>query len=331
MLHQIRLHFPANKKNYWIYFKIAAPIIIATLLFFLNNFVDNFMVTTINGGVAALNIANSWGGILFAMATAINFIGTPVMAQFYGVKKYKQARDTAKFRMLVALSLGIIFATFALIFPEQMINLFSPNENINVVNLAKKYLRIITITWILGMISFTYSSMLREIGFGFLQMFTTIIVLSTNIIFNSIFIFGLQLGVEGAAWASVIARVVSSTCNFFILFKKQKNIIFKFWRVFIIDSIIWGLMFKRFFGAFLVAFSQITINARSVLWNYGFPAGSIGQQEFNISAASVIGITGSITTIFISAIYSIDATNSIFVTQQLGRNNIINAKKIAKN
>lgn len=327
MLHLARIHFPDSRKKYWTFFKIAVPVIIGSFLFSLNNFVDNFMVTNINGGVAALSIANSWGAALFAVVAGINFIATPVFAQFYGSGKLKQARDTAKFRMIAALVLGIGFATSAWIFPEKMLYLFSPNEDKKVIEISKQYLKIITITWMLAMISFTYSSLLRELGFGFLQMFTTILVLSVNIIFNAIFIYALNLGVIGAAWASVISRVVSSTCNFLILWKKERKIVFSFFRIFIIDKAIWSLMYKRLFGAILIAISQITINVRGVLWNYGFPAGSIGDSSFNISAASIIGITGSITAVFLSGIFSIDATNSIFVSQELGRNNIEAARE----
>ncbi|OYD26909.1 Na+-driven multidrug efflux pump [Mycoplasma testudineum] len=320
-------HFPQDKKTYKEYFNVAFPIIFASILFALNNFIDNFMVTTINGGVAALSIANIWTGLLLTIFVGISFIGTSAMAQFYGKQDYKRARDTLKFRFIAASILSISFFVTGLAIPEQLIRLFSPNESTVVVELGAKYIRIITVSWLLLSFSYTYGAALREVGLGKLQMYASIITLSVNIIFNSIFIFALNLGVEGAAWASVIARVAAMVMHIALVSWKKKELVFNPIRLIIINSVVWKLMSRRFIGAILISASGLTVNLRNMLWNFGYPAGTIGDSTFQLSAAAIIGITGSISGIFLSAIPSISATTSIFVGWQLGQNNIGAAKK----
>ncbi|PAK21794.1 hypothetical protein CJJ23_00410 [Mycoplasmopsis agassizii] len=322
----LREHFPDSWSTTKLYTKIAVPVIIAAILFALNNFIDNFMVTTIDGGVAALSIANVYTALLTSVYVAISFISVSAFAQFYGKKDYKKARDTMKFRFMSAFIFAVIWTVIALIFPRQLVQLVSPGEREEVVVLAIEYIRYITIAWVLLSASFTYGSALREMGYGKLQMYNSIIILATNIIFNSIFIFALNMGVVGAAAASAIARVVAVLTNWGVMFWKNKHVIFNPIRLFVIDRHIWHIMKFRVLGGFLIAISQMTINLRTMLWNYGYPAGSVGSAQFNLSAASIIGITGSITAVFLSAINSINATTSVLVSQELGRNNIDVAK-----
>lgn len=66
-LRSIRAFFPTDKHQLIQLLKVTIPIVLASFLISINNFVDNFMVTGVKNGITALGLANAWTGISFLL------------------------------------------------------------------------------------------------------------------------------------------------------------------------------------------------------------------------------------------------------------------------
>ena len=75
---------------------------------------------------------------------------------------------------------------------------------------AMEYLNIYVIGTIFVMISLGLNSFISAQGFAKISMFTVVIGAVINIVLDPIFIFGLQMGVRGAALATIISQCISA-------------------------------------------------------------------------------------------------------------------------
>jgi Na+-driven multidrug efflux pump len=87
--------------------------------------------------------------------------------------------------------------------------------------LAASYLRIIIPSLPILVASIVASAVLRSHGAAFSSMYVTILGGVVNAILDPIFVFALDMNLAGAAWASVAARIASTTLSFYFLFKNH--------------------------------------------------------------------------------------------------------------
>ncbi|MDG2870801.1 MATE family efflux transporter, partial [Vibrio parahaemolyticus] len=108
-----------------------------------------------------------------------------------------------------------------LILPKQVLSIFT--DDLDVINAGVSYLRIVSLSYIMTAISFSYSIALRTTGKPNVPLVVSIISLSTNTILNYILIFGKlgipPLGLKGAAIATVIARTLEFGLLLYAVYK----------------------------------------------------------------------------------------------------------------
>ena len=334
MLKQLKNHFPSSGKKWKNYIKVMFPIILGSLLFAMNSFIDNFMVGGINQGTASLSAASSWtsifAGFLFGSAAS----GSVIFSQYYFAKDYEKANMVSRLRFLIGIILATGFGIAALIFPEQLISVFlhKPQEASKIAVWQKaidggvEYLRIISISWFLMSLTFNYGNQFREIGYGMVTMYWGLGTLLANATLNSILIFGFDMGVAGAAWASVAARMIALIIGITFTWKKDLPTKFLPWKIVIIDRKIWAVYFKRWFQFFSVATVLFFITFRNHFYDQGYPTGSLGS---GVGGMLVIGVTGAIMNVFITTFNSLSAMSANFVASELGKKNFKQAKKNA--
>lgn len=332
-INTIQEHFPSSKQQWKKFTLTSLPIIFSSIVFALNAFVDNFMSTNIEGGNQALSYANTWTEIEVGIIGLTTLIGSSLFAQFLGKQDFLKLKEVINCRLIFAIGIALFFAIPSWIVPWDMVSLISGFDKnmLNIVHIyATDYLRLITISWILNAIWFTMSMILREKHHGLVSFFSSLISLITNIVLNSIFIFGLNLGIEFLAYSTIISNVLALIFVFSFIVIKDKHLGVNPLKIFQISKHIWKLFFKRSFAFVFLAIGSIAVTVRFVIWNIGFPTGSIGNPLFVISAANILGISGMFFNIFWTAFDSVNANVSIYVGKELGANNFDTAKLHAK-
>ncbi|WP_033161293.1 MATE family efflux transporter [[Mycoplasma] collis] len=327
----IIIHFPENKKKWKLYFFYSLPIILTGIFFSLNNFVDNFMVTTIPKGVDSLSYANAWTGIVSALLAGVMIITSVFIGQYFGTFNYHKIRQVTRIRVIFIFSFTIFFAIFSWVIPEKMIKVFYTDENINELTLKQsvEYLRLIVITWIIYIWTAPMSSLLTETGYGKEAFISSIGSLFLNIVLNILFIYILDLGVKGAAYASIAARIFGIFGDTFFVYLKIRKCLISPFSIFRIKKDVWKKILVRTHSAAILSINIILIIIRDRFYNLMYPEGSIGSSEYKIGAASILGLTIAISTVFNQIGGVLGANVAIFVSSYLGKKEFETAKKQA--
>ncbi|MGL4183618.1 MAG: MATE family efflux transporter [Metamycoplasmataceae bacterium] len=315
--------FPKNKTKWKEYTLTTIPVIMAALIFSLNGVVDNFMSVSIEGGVVALTYANTWTNIVMGIISMTTIIGSALFGQYFGSNDKQNIRFVLRARMLFAIIISVLFAIPALIAPGQMIDISSGfNSDPSVRYEALLYLRLISLTWIIGAWGFTSAMIMREAGNLNPALISSVVSLVSNIILNSIFIFWLKSPIWMLAVSTIISQTLLVLYNVLYVYFKNKILIINPLLIFNIDLKILKQFLKRIPSFLLLSVGAALINIRYIFWNMAYGPGSVGPVEYHLSAAAFLGIASALFNVFWSGFESISTNTTIFVARKLGKNQV---------
>lgn len=192
--------------------QLAIPAVVAQIINLLYNIVDRIYIGHISGvGAAALTGVGLFTPILMlinAFAMLAGSGGAPRAAISMGKKDNKTAEkilgNCFALLVLMAITLTVIFFILA---PKLLI-LFGASEK--TLPYAVAYARIYILGSIFVLIVLGMNPFITTQGFAKISMLTTIIGAVINIILDPIFIFVFNLGVRGAAIATVLSQAVGA-------------------------------------------------------------------------------------------------------------------------
>jgi len=318
-----------NKKFYKLLITLCIPIIIQQLISTSVNIIDTVMISSLGeASVAAIGVANQYF-FLFNMALSGIIGGAGVfISQFYGKNDKNNIKKTTSFTTLLSILLSIIFVFLATIFPTNIINIFSKDNE--VIKLCVDYFKVIVFCYPLIAISTVFSMGSRSVRHPKLGMICSSIALIVNIILNYCLIFGNlglpALGVKGAALATVIARIVEFTLIISYVYFIKKDYILKF------TLRDFKLINKDFINMFIEKTLPVFINDST--WAIGTILYSVAYSKAGTSAMAASQIATSTGNFFIITSVCIGIGASIMLGNELGADRIdtaINyAKKFAK-
>jgi putative MATE family efflux protein len=134
------------------------------------------------------------------------------IAQFWGKKDIANIKRIVGIGLVSVVLISSVFIFIGFLSPAKVMALFT-NDNL-VIELGADYLQIVLVSYLFTGITFVYSFALRSIGNAVLPMLISIIALICNTFLNYVLIFGNfgapALGVEGAAIATLVARVLET-------------------------------------------------------------------------------------------------------------------------
>ena len=327
-------HFPKTKKSWNSYTKAVLPLVLGSMLFALNGFIDNFMVGHIDQGGAALAAVNAWTNIFMGVLVGISGSGSIVLSQYLGSNEIEKAKMISRFRFFVSLIVAFIFLIFMEVMPDFFIKVFLKNdsstnmEKYNVaLNNARDYSHIITISWILMSLSFNYGNQFRETGHAKIAMLWGIGTTLINITLNATLMYGVGMGVEGAAYASVAGRALAVFVA--IIYSLKVEIPF-FWKPWTFWKVEWQVIkdfLKNWFIFMSFASVQAFVTFRAFFYDAAYSVGSEQNKlGIGLSANSVLALTGAIMAVFTTMFSALASLSARFVGTELGRNNIEKAK-----
>ncbi len=190
-------------------FKYAMPAIIAMVATSLYNIVDSVYIGHGCGALAlgALTVAKPFMDICAAFGSLVGVGASSLLAIYLGEKDYDRANRVLGNVIVLNVLLSAIVMTIGLIWLDPILLSFGASEDTLVY--AHDYMEIILYGNILTHIYFGLNSMLRSAGHPKFSMMATIVAVIINIILDPVFIFGLNMGVRGAALATVLSQAVA--------------------------------------------------------------------------------------------------------------------------
>ena len=269
--------------------KFSIPAIIGLLVNALYNIVDSIFVGRGVGDLALAGVTVTLPIITIFMAfiMLIGMGATSLISIRLGEKKAEEAETIVANSLVLFLILGVTLTIAGLIFLEPLLIFFGASED--VLPYAMDYLRIILLGSTFLAIGTGMNNFIRAEGNPRIAMNTMLIGTITNIILDYFFIFPLNMGIKGAALATILAYFVTSSWVIYHFISRRSRVQIR----------------KKNFKLDWKIVQSIAI--------IGFPsfvlqiAGSIQQTIFNRSLAlyggdlslAVIGIIMSITTFLI--------------------------------
>ncbi len=189
--------------------KYSLPAIIAMTASSLYNIVDSIYIGHGCGALAlgALTVAKPFMDICAAFGSLVGVGASSLLAIYLGEKDYDRANRVLGNVIVMNILLSSIVMAVGLVWLNPILMAFGASED--TLLYAHEYMEIILYGNILTHIYFGLNSMLRSAGHPRFSMVATIVAVTVNIILDPIFIFGLDMGVRGAALATVISQAVA--------------------------------------------------------------------------------------------------------------------------
>lgn len=190
----------------------AIPLTIAQLVQLLYNVVDRIYLGHLGDGNS---IALTGVGLTFPIVTLIMAFtalfgngGVPLFSMARGDKDEEKAADILGNAFGLLVISAVLLTTICMVFRRPILFAFGASEASYIY--ADEYLKIYLWGTMFSMIGTGCNGYINAQGFPKVGMFSTLIGAITNIILDPIFIFGLDMGVSGAALATIISQTFSA-------------------------------------------------------------------------------------------------------------------------
>ena len=192
--------------------QLAVPAITAQVVNVLYNVVDRMYIGHIPeiGAMALTGVGVCMPLIMLisAFAALVSMGSAPRASVLIGRGESEEAHRTMGNSFVMLLLIAVLLTMFFLRFAEPLLLLFGASEN--TIGYAMEYLNLYVLGTIFVQISLGMNAFITAQGFAKTSMLTVVIGAVINIVLDPIFIFLLDMGVKGAALATVISQAVSA-------------------------------------------------------------------------------------------------------------------------
>ncbi|MEA5014139.1 MAG: MATE family efflux transporter [Candidatus Limiplasma sp.] len=304
---------------------VMIPVAVQQLINNLFNTVDNVMVGSLDVeglAMSACTVANRPYLIFFGVFFGLAGAGGLMISQYFGAGDRKTCQGLFSLQMLLGLGDALLFCLVLFFFPAQVMRIFVTDER--TIALGIQYLRVICFSYLPVAVSSTCIFSLRALGHNKISMLVSLATMSVNALCNYLLIFGKlglpALGVAGAAWGTLIARLFEMTFYLVLLarkrtvfslelgaFRKLRGCVVKTYVrkaiPLIFNELLWSVGLSVFF------WSYARLDERSV------PAVTIAEQCFQVAAVLAMGTSSAV---------------SVLIGTELGANRLQKAKENCK-
>ena len=202
---------------------LSVPAIIAQLVNVLYNIVDRVFIGRIpevgETAMAGVGVAFPIIIIISAFSSLIGGGGAPLVAIKMGEKNNDGAEKIVSNSFVTLIIISILLTVGFFIFKEPILWKFGASEA--TIGYALQYLSIYLVGTIFVQIALGMNPFINTQGFAKIGMKTVMIGAIINIVLDPIFIFGFNMGVKGAALATILAQMVSAIWVLVFLFGKK--------------------------------------------------------------------------------------------------------------
>ena len=204
----------------------ALPAIIAMTASSLYNMVDSVFVGQGVGPLAISGLAVTFPlmNLSTAFGTLVGVGGGTLLSILLGQKNYSGVRKVLSNVLTLNIIISFLFAVPALIFLDPILTFFGASAN--TIGYARDYMQIILLGNIITHVYFGLNNAMRATGSPKKAMGLTIFTVLFNTLLDPVMIFGLDMGIRGAAWATVIAQALAMVVVITHFSRKNKDIRF---------------------------------------------------------------------------------------------------------
>jgi len=280
-------------------FKFSVPAITGMIVNALYNIVDRMYIGHIKGvgsyALSGLAITFPISLIIMAFGMLVGIGASAVISIRLGEKNVDAADNILGNAIIIITIISLLLGIFGVLFLNKLLIIFGASQNS--IPYAKAYIQIILIGAAFQNIGFGINNIIRAEGNPKIAMSTMVFGAIINIILDPIFIFVFNMGIEGAAIATIIAQAVNTLLVLKYFTSKSSGSVLKIKKV---NLNLHTYIIKEIFAIGMAPFSmQIASSLVIILYNKGLYAygGDI--------AIAAMGILNSISMLIFMPIFGI--------------------------
>lgn len=327
MLAKFKKTFIGDKAFYKRYIFLATPMIIQQAITNFVSFLDNIMVGQLGQeSISAVATVNQLNFVFMLAVFGAASAGSIYGAQYFGKGDHEGHMYTFRFKLYATLFATFLGIILFMVWGENLISLFlTESEGASTelaLSLGMKYLRIILIGLIPFAVNQAYATNIKETGQTVVPMVAGMTAVATNAILDYCLIFGFgpfpELGVEGAAIATVVARYIEATVV--IIWAHTHRDLNKY-----LEGAYTGFgLPKDIFNKIIIKGAPLMLN--EVLWAAGVSAVTQSYSVRGMNVLAALSISNTVGNLFNIVFIQLGACISIIVGQYLGAGELEEAK-----
>ncbi|EGS9998741.1 MATE family efflux transporter [Clostridium perfringens] len=311
-----------DKRFYRLLFSIALPIAVQNLITFMVSMVDTLMVGALGEiQLSAVSIANNLFFVLTILMFGLAGGSNIMISQYWGKGNVKTIHKILAIMYRVCLLITGIFIFIALFLPKYFMGIFTTDKA--VIDFGASYLRIVCRGYLFYSITNCTIMMLRSVKTVSISIIVYTASLVVNSILNWILIFGNlgapELGIRGAAIATVCARITEFSIVLVFMFIYERKIGLKIEHLLKLD--------KEILKDYVGLCTPVLCN--ELLWAIGASMISVivGRMGTEVVAAnSINGVAHQFVTVFI---FGMSNATAVIIGNTIGEGKKEKAKEYA--
>ncbi|MDM0497106.1 MATE family efflux transporter [Clostridium perfringens] len=311
-----------DKRFYRLLFSIALPIAVQNLITFMVSMVDTLMVGALGEiQLSAVSIANNLFFVLTILMFGLAGGSNIMISQYWGKGNIKTIHKILAIMYRVCLLITGIFIFIAVFLPKYFMGIFTTDKA--VIDFGASYLRIVCIGYLFYSITNCTIMMLRSVKTVSISIIVYTASLVVNSILNWILIFGNlgapELGIRGAAIATVCARITEFSIVLVFMFIYERKIGLKLEHLLKLD--------KEILKDYVGLCTPVLCN--ELLWAIGASMISVivGRMGTEVVAAnSINGVAHQFVTVFI---FGMSNATAVIIGNTIGEGKKEKAKEYA--
>lgn len=308
-----------NKEFYNKLFKLVIPITMQSLMMALVGVSDAVMLGFLNqDSLSAVSLAGQvqfvFSLFVFSVTSGVSILA----AQYWGIKNRDAVEKILGIGLKIMVICSLSFSIGSFVMPSLIMRCFTSDPVL--ISNGAEYLRTVSLSFLLLGVSQVYLCIMKNCGkAGKCSLISSASVV-LNIFLNWLFIFGVgifpEMGIKGAALATVISKIVELVWTLFEMTKKDS---LKIHMKYVISN---DRQLKKDYWKYA---SHVLAN--NLVWGIGFTMYSVILGHMGSDATAANSIANIVKNLAICICQGVSSASAVIVGGELGRGNLERAKQ----
>lgn len=295
--------------------RLGFPVALQNLLVSSFGLVDTLMVGMLGDvPVASVGMAGQWSWLMHLFFYGLSSGAAVFLSQYWGAKDHDGIRRTYGLLAACTLLVTCVMASIAIVLPQFVMGLFT--RDALVIDTGASYLRIAGFSYFALAFSQVFSTVLRSTEQVKLPLYASFLGVITNTVLNYGLILGKwglpEMGIRGAAIATVVAAWVGPILLFSVSLKRRNLLICPIRRLFRFDR----TFIKKYFRVSLPVLCNEVIWALGTM-GYNMVFGRMGTLQY-----AALTIFRTVESMFFAFYIGMCHACSVIVGREIGANNV---------
>ena len=315
--------FVRDKSFYRTFFRLTCVIALQNVLVYAVNLADNVMIgaysETSMSGVALVN------QIQFMLQMLVNGAGEGLIvmaSRYWGERNLTSIHKTVSIGMWMGIAFAVLMWALVFFFPMPVLRLLTPEEP--VLAEAAVYLRIVCFSYVFFAVTQLLLASMRSVETVNVGFAVSLVALVVNVVLNYALIFGKfgcpEMGVAGAAWATLTARIVETVVTVIYVRFFDRKLRLRLRNFFHID----GALLRHY-----VRYGSPVILSSGV-WGIGMAAQTAILGHMGAASIAANSIATTAFNILTVVTYGSANASQVITAKTIGEQRVEDAKQYAK-